>query len=254
MIVHADDYYASIGALYDRLKAGDNLQRWADLVIEAGGLDPLDGRTRLLDLGCGTGASSRAFLKRGFAVTGCDISAEMLRIARERDDDVRFVEADIRALPADLCGYDVVNFMGDVPNHLEYADFVRALRCASRAVNKGGIVVFDVNTMAAYSEMFARIHVIERLDSLFIWIGETVDPREDEDARMRLIAFQAVDGNWQRTEASLTQHHHGPAAIREALEGAALEFVVSYGLHNGSLVSPPSETQHMKVIYVARKG
>ena len=37
---------------------------------------------RALDFGCGTGRSTRFLQKLGFAVTGVDISEDMLRIAR----------------------------------------------------------------------------------------------------------------------------------------------------------------------------
>lgn len=57
----------------------------------------------LLDFGCGTGDPiARYFLEQGFAVTGADIAAPMLALARERFPTARFpgarwVEADMRA-------------------------------------------------------------------------------------------------------------------------------------------------------------
>ncbi|MGA8341605.1 MAG: class I SAM-dependent methyltransferase [Candidatus Sulfotelmatobacter sp.] len=41
--------------------------------------------TRALDFGCGTGRSTRFLQKHGFNVTGVDLSADMLRIARATD-------------------------------------------------------------------------------------------------------------------------------------------------------------------------
>lgn len=40
---------------------------------------------RVLEVGCGTGAFSRALANRGHQVTGIDLSPEMIRVARERD-------------------------------------------------------------------------------------------------------------------------------------------------------------------------
>jgi len=48
---------------------------------------------RALDFGCGAGRSTRFLQNLGFTVTGVDISAEMVRLARERDSvsDYRLV-------------------------------------------------------------------------------------------------------------------------------------------------------------------
>ena len=62
------------------------------------------GPGRLLDLGCGTGAHSSGFVDQGWDVVGVDISADMLRIARERALEV--VEADATELPFDDGTFD----------------------------------------------------------------------------------------------------------------------------------------------------
>ncbi len=60
---------------------------------------------RVLDVGCGSGALSRAALETGsHAVTGVDVSAPMLSLARMRTapgDRVSFIEADASAWTAD---------------------------------------------------------------------------------------------------------------------------------------------------------
>ncbi|MFA6954680.1 MAG: methyltransferase domain-containing protein [Thermoanaerobaculia bacterium] len=57
-----------------------------------------------LDFGCGTGRSTRFLERHGFETTGVDISAEMVRRARERDPqgDYRVVaDGDLSSLPAE---------------------------------------------------------------------------------------------------------------------------------------------------------
>src|SRR5512140_2215168 len=56
---------------------------------------------RALDFGCGAGRSTRFLEKLGFETTGVDVSAEMVRRAREQDPDgdYRLVgEADLSGL------------------------------------------------------------------------------------------------------------------------------------------------------------
>ena len=59
---------------------------------------------RSLDFGCGTGRSTRFLRDLGFAVTGADISEDMLRIARATD-----ASGDYRLVPGD----DLSTFVGE---------------------------------------------------------------------------------------------------------------------------------------------
>ncbi|HYK53663.1 MAG TPA: class I SAM-dependent methyltransferase [Candidatus Eremiobacteraceae bacterium] len=60
---------------------------------------PLNDR-RALDLACGTGLSTRGLVARGVAVTGIDVAANMLEVARRSGlDDATFYEARAEALP-----------------------------------------------------------------------------------------------------------------------------------------------------------
>lgn len=65
--------------------------------------------SRALDFGCGAGRSTRFLKAHGLDAIGIDISADMVRLARERDPqgDYRVIaDGDFRALP--LRGFDLV--------------------------------------------------------------------------------------------------------------------------------------------------
>ena len=61
-------------------------------------LYPIFPGSRILDVGCGTGRHSIEFAKRGYCVTGLDLSEGMLSVARTNaqvaEVDVRWVQAD----------------------------------------------------------------------------------------------------------------------------------------------------------------
>ena len=61
---------------------------------------------RVLDVGCGTGTTSLYLQNVAKSVTGVDISAPMLALARQRAPDLEFIEAD--AATADLGTFDLV--------------------------------------------------------------------------------------------------------------------------------------------------
>ncbi|MFF5990016.1 class I SAM-dependent methyltransferase [Prauserella flavalba] len=97
----------------------------------------------LLDAGCGPGVLLRRLVDTrpgDFGITGCDQSAAMIEVARERlagAADVRLTVADIEDLPFPERSFDVVVAMGV----LEYTDALRALRELARVVRHGGLVV-----------------------------------------------------------------------------------------------------------------
>jgi SAM-dependent methyltransferase len=65
--------------------------------------------SRALDFGCGAGRSTRFLKAHGFEAIGLDISADMVRLARDRDPqgDYRVIaDGDFRALPPR--GFDLV--------------------------------------------------------------------------------------------------------------------------------------------------
>ena len=70
-------------------------------------------RTRVADLGCGTGTLTLLLAGEGYAVDGVDFSPEMIRRARAKLDagpaaDVTFTVADADRPPLDAGSYDVV--------------------------------------------------------------------------------------------------------------------------------------------------
>jgi SAM-dependent methyltransferase len=62
---------------------------------------PISGGAAVVDLGCGRGRHAIPLSRRGFRVTGVDLSEKMLRLARERatreDAAVEWVREDMRA-------------------------------------------------------------------------------------------------------------------------------------------------------------
>ncbi|MFI5545991.1 class I SAM-dependent methyltransferase [Streptomyces sp. NPDC051815] len=76
-------------------------------------LDWLTGRlpagARVLDVGSGTGRpTAEALARAGCAVTGIDVSAAMVALARERVPQARFEQADVRTYTPERAGFDAV--------------------------------------------------------------------------------------------------------------------------------------------------
>lgn len=100
---------------------------------------------RILDLCCGTGQMIPPLVQRGFAVTGLDYSADMLRHARANAPGATFVQGDVRSFRFDepfdgvLCTSASLNHMASLN------DLGLVFACVHRALRAGGMFVFDLN-------------------------------------------------------------------------------------------------------------
>ena len=103
--------------------------------------DPRSG-ARLLDAGCGTGHFSAFFAERGFKVTGVDISAEMIEVARQNTAlKADFQRAALTALPFGDESFDVVTaitVMEFIPER------EKALQEMIRVLRIGGTLIIAV--------------------------------------------------------------------------------------------------------------
>ena len=68
---------------YDGNEFTKNTVAEVDFVLE---LLELPAGASILDVGCGTGRHAVELARRGYAVTGLDLSSEMLRVAAEAAD------------------------------------------------------------------------------------------------------------------------------------------------------------------------
>lgn len=125
--------YAPQGAMLTRI------ERFAQ-ALTANGIST----GHLLDYGCGSGALSSAYAQRGYQVTACDISPQMLEVAqREHGDAIRWVSIDPQQarLPFDDASHDAVI----ASSVLEYVpDPERLLREFQRVLAPGGVVLCSV--------------------------------------------------------------------------------------------------------------
>src|SRR5690349_4335666 len=140
--------YDRLAPHYDDFTAGYAYEPWFAAIEERAVALGLRGR-RALDLGCGTGSSTAPLLARGYAVVACDISAGMVREARQKypRHARSFVVADMRRLP-ELGKFDLVLCLDDAINYLLHQNDLEAtFKCVSRALSPTGVFAFDLNSL-----------------------------------------------------------------------------------------------------------
>ncbi len=124
----------------DLLSVGQD-RRWRAETVAAVG--PRPGQ-RILDLAAGTGTSSRPFADAGALVVAADLSEGMLRVGRERQRDLAFVNADALALPFGDGAFDAVTISFGLRNVEDVAAALAELRRVTRP--GGRIVVCEFST------------------------------------------------------------------------------------------------------------
>src|SRR3954469_10749823 len=113
----AHEAFHAFAPHYDAFTADHDYERWTADLVALARRHGLRG-TRSLDVACGTGKSSIALARAGFAVVACDNSAAMLDVARRKaGSGISWRLCDARELPR-LGRFDLITILGDVVNYL----------------------------------------------------------------------------------------------------------------------------------------
>ena len=251
----AAEAYERLAPFYDELTREHDYDAWTGHLERAALSFGVSGR-RLLDAACGTGKSFLPFLRRGYAVTGCDISAEMVAVARAKAPGADLFVADIRAL-AQLGCFDLVTCLDDSVNYLvEDGDLDAAFAALGQNLASDGVLVFDVNTLSTYRTTFACDMTQEGPDVFLAWRGGCSAHEEPGClAALTVEAFRDTgSGLYERVTSLHRQRHHPRAEVESALRGAGLRAVGVFGqLPDGSLDAGADEERHHKLVYFVQR-
>lgn len=241
----ARDTYDAFAGSYDEFNHAYMYERWTARLLERAQANGLGG-DRLLDVGCGTGLSFVPMLERGWRVTGCDISPQMLERARAKvgeREDVELSVADMRELPL-LGEFDLIWAVNDALNYLlSVAEFEATLRGMRRNLAPGGRIVFDVNTLTAYRDFWSGEHVIEYGDKRFLWNGGEAD-------EVTSGAFYEARFGGDGEAHVHRQRHFPPAEVMPAIEASGLRCLDLSATVDGTLDDDLDEDLHSKAVYV----
>lgn len=95
-------------------------------------------KSEMLELGCGTGHWSEYFSKKGFTLTGIDISEVMLNIARNKNINAEFKYADSQNIPFKDESFKIISSI-TMLEFVENQD--RVINEIYRVLKKGGWLV-----------------------------------------------------------------------------------------------------------------
>lgn len=180
---------------------------------------------KIIDLGCGTGEISLRLAKKGYFVTGVDLSQEMLTIADQKsqvqDLHVNWIEQDLRTLEG-ISGFDLAISYCDVINYIaELDDLKKTFGNVYRGLRENGLFIFDVHDVE-----YVKDHLIDHTfsdvsdDMAYIWncFGSHIPGEMFHE----LTFFQKQGHHYIRFDEDHYQRTYHPSFFMKFLRKSAL--------------------------------
>jgi len=170
---------------------------------------------KILDIGCGTGRHSIELTKRGYKVTGIDLSDSQLQRAREKAAEqklqIDFQKQDARQLPFSN-EFDLAIMLCEGSFPLMETDEMnfQILQCAAKALKPGGKLIFTT-----LNGLFPLFHSVKDFIESKTVEGNTVTTENSFD----LITFRehntiiAQDDNGTQKELHCNERYYVPSEI-----------------------------------------
>ena len=243
--------YKALAASYDRLTNDVNYQSVVDFYHQILIREKLHPRTAV-DLACGTGSVAILLAEQGMKVTAVDLSEDMLTVAsqkaRDMDNAPMFVCQPLqelrlpRGVDLAVCALDSLDYITDPK------DCAQAIKQIYKALNPGGIFIFDVNTPEKLRAMDDQVFLDEDDDVYCVWRGEF-----DEQTNIcsyGMDIFQREGNCWYRYFEEHREYAYSQEQLTEFLKDAGFTHIEVYA--DRLFEAPRPEEQ--RIYFKARKG
>lgn len=235
--------YTGFAEVYDALMSDVNYERWADLYAALMNAYGIRGG-KVCECACGTGNLTLPLARRGFTMTGIDLSQDMLWIASQKARSaglmIPFVRQDMRQLhlhrPMDaiLATCDGVNYL------LSDEDAEAFFQAARRALRPGGGLFFDVSTPYKLSNVLGdRLICEDREDVTYLWQNRYSERTGLVEMHLCIFVKQE-DGSYRRIDEEQKQRAHTIESLTRLLHQAGFDQVLVYG---NSGLEPPRDRE-----------
>ena len=208
--------YTHLAKWFEYLNDDCDYENWSQYLIMKLEKYPLQTG---LDIGCGGGWFTRAFERRGYRMTGLDVSASMLDFAQETalKEGVRseYVLGDITKMKLPK-KFDFATAINDCLNYIPKEKLDVALKKIGAALKKDGIFLFDVSTERKIRQRIANtVCADDRDDVTYLSFNKA----ETDGVTMDVTLFvKNPDGSFHRADETHRQYIHTESELLAALE------------------------------------
>ena len=243
--------YEALAASYDRLTNDVDYEATVEFYQQILTQEGLKPRTAV-DLACGTGSVTAILARKGLRVIGVDLSEDMLTQAVQKVQDMehppRFICQPLQELQLDrgvdlaVCALDSLDYITNP------SDCAQAIRRIYKALNPGGIFIFDVNTPEKLRAMDGQVFLDEDEDVYCVWRGEFDE--ETNICSYGMDLFQRQGNLWQRSFEEHREYAYSQEQLVGYLKDAGFCGIAVYGDRH---LQPPEEGEQ-RIYIKARKG
>ena len=240
--------YQAFAELYDELMNDVDYEGWADHYARLLSIYGVR-EGKICECACGTGGLTIPLFRRGFQVTGADVSQEMLwqaaQKSRKQGASIPFVRQDMRALnlhrPVDavLATCDGVNYL------LTEEDLLSFFRAAHRSVRPGGAFVFDVSTPHKLKDILCSgLFGEDREEITYIWQNTWHEKRQTVELDLTFFVREE-DGKYRRIDERQHQRAWDQQTLKETLWHAGFRAVSLYGDYTMNAATDENQRWHV---------
>jgi SAM-dependent methyltransferase len=247
--------YDALAPVYDRLNRDVDYAALADYAEECFRRYMKNRPELVLDLACGTGSLTLEMARRGYDMTGVDLSEDMLAEADAKAraagrKDILFLRGDMTdfelygTVQAVLCTMDGINHLS------RRGELDACFALVANYLEPGGLFLFDLNTPYRFRTVYAdRDYVLEEDGALVCWRSR-LNGRKDA-ADFYLTVFREKDGVWLREDDVTRERAYGLRAVENALARAGMDLL---SVSSDTGFAPPSETTERWYLAAGKKG
>lgn len=237
--------YSKLAVWFEYLNDDCGYENWSQYLIDKLRAFPLrEG----LDVGCGGGWFTRAFIRAGYRTTGLDISPEMLDFAQETalKEGARgeYLLGDITKFRSPK-KYDFVTAINDCVNYIPKDKLKAALQNTQRLLKKDGIFLFDVSSEKKLREKIANTVSVDDRDEVTYM---SFNRAEEDGVTMEVTLFvKGADEKYTRLDETHRQYAYTEEELVAALEENGF-CVLSVEGHLGE-----DKTESDRICFLAQK-
>lgn len=244
-----EEFFENYGETYDKQTFTQGTQGEVDFIEKEINLDKTK---KILDIGCGTGRHAIELAKRGYTVTGIDLSRDQLNRAIEKAKkenlSIDFRLADARNLTFDN-EFDLVIMMCEGAFPLMETDEMNyeILANAQKALKTGGKFIFTTTNglfpLFNSMEEFANEHGLKSWDYQF----DLLTLRETS-------TVEVVDDSGKKKTIQCTDRYYMPSEITWYLKSLNFRGIGIYGCKVGSFSRDDELTpKDVEMLVIAEK-
>lgn len=242
--------YNDFAYIYDDLMHGDvNYERIADYIeniFTMYGITP----ELVCDLACGTGNVTIPMAKRGYDMTGIDLSEDMLNVAREKSADL-----DILYLRQNLADIDMYGTMGAFLCMIDGLNYILApksllklfTRLKTCFMDPGALFIFDISSRYKLSTVIGNNTFIHsEKDVFYSWQNTYSEKNHISD--MLLNFFVKGKHGYERFEERHLQRGYSVREMNYLLKKAGFTMIDTY---DAMTFNKPREDSE-RIVFVCR--